>query len=410
MSEKFIIANNYCREVFDGTHDTPKPSDHGYKLVTSKNIIGNKLDLNSAYLISQEDYLAINKRSKVSQFDVLFSMIGSVGNVYIEQRKNEEIDYSIKNIGVFSSKTEKEAYWLYYYLQSPYAQSFIKKFLNGAVQKFLPLQTLRAFPILSPVENYESLISILKNIDQKITLNNQINEELEAMAKTLYDYWFVQFDFPDQNGKPYKSSGGKMVYNPELKREIPEGWGVEKLENIANITMGQSPKGTSYNEVGEGMLFFQGSTDFGWRFPVARQYTTEPSRIAEEDDILLSVRAPVGTLNIADTRCCIGRGLAAINSKVGANSYIFNVMQDFKKLFDMMNSVGTTFGSITKDDLYSLKLIYPPNELLMKFDKSVNSFDREIKNRSRQNQELSQLRDWLLPMLMNGQVKVEDKT
>ena len=258
-------------------------------------------------------------------------------------------------------------------------------------------------------KNYQvKLSSILSILDQKIALNNQINEELEAMAKTLYDYWFVQFDFPDENGKPYKSSGGKMVYNDQLKREIPEGWGVEKLENIANITMGQSPKGTSYNEVGEGMLFFQGSTDFGWRFPVARQYTTEPSRIAEEDDILLSVRAPVGTLNIADTRCCIGRGLAAINSKVGANSYIFNVMQDFKKLFDMMNSVGTTFGSITKDDLYSLKLIYPPNELLMKFDKSVNSFDREIKNRSRQNQELSQLRDWLLPMLMNGQVRVEE--
>ncbi|MGC6568694.1 restriction endonuclease subunit S [Streptococcus sp. VTCC 12886] len=260
-------------------------------------------------------------------------------------------------------------------------------------------------------KNYQvKLSSILSILDQKIALNNQINEELEAMAKTLYDYWFVQFDFPDENGKPYKSSGGKMVYNDQLKREIPEGWGVEKLENIANITMGQSPKGTSYNEVGEGMLFFQGSTDFGWRFPVARQYTTEPSRIAEEDDILLSVRAPVGTLNIADTRCCIGRGLAAINSKVGANSYIFNVMQDFKKLFDMMNSVGTTFGSITKDDLYSLKLIYPPNELLMKFDKSVNSFDREIKNRSRQNQELTQLRDWLLPMLMNGQARVEDKT
>ena len=252
MSEKFIIANNYCREVFDGTHDTPKPSDHGYKLVTSKNIIRNKLDLNSAYLISQEDYLAINKRSKVSQFDVLFSMIGSVGNVYIEQRKNEEIDYSIKNIGVFSSKTEKEAYWLYYYLQSPYAQSFIKKFLNGAVQKFLPLQTLRAFPILSPVENYESLISILKNIDQKITLNNQINEELEAMAKTLYDYWFVQFDFPDQNGKPYKSSGGKMVYNPELKREIPEGWGVESVGNLLDkVTKAEKIENNSIEFIGE---------------------------------------------------------------------------------------------------------------------------------------------------------------
>ena len=256
-------------------------------------------------------------------------------------------------------------------------------------------------------ETRQKIAKVLTCLDDKIFINSQINQELEVMAKTLYDYWFVQFDFPDQNGKPYKSSGGKMVYNSELKREIPEGWGVEKLEKIANITMGQSPKGTSYNEVGEGMLFFQGSTDFGWRFPVARQYTTEPSRIAEEDDILLSVRAPVGTLNIADTRCCIGRGLAAINSKVGANSYIFNVMQDFKKLFDMINSVGTTFGSITKDDLYSLQLVYPPTELLMEFDQLVKSFDREIKNRSRQNQELNQLRDWLLPMLMNGQVKVE---
>ena len=256
-------------------------------------------------------------------------------------------------------------------------------------------------------ETRQKIAKVLTCLDDKIFINSQINQELEVMAKTLYDYWFVQFDFPDQNGKPCRSSGGKMVYNSELKREIPEGWGVEKLEKIANITMGQSPKGTSYNEVGEGMLFFQGSTDFGWRFPVARQYTTEPSRIAEEDDILLSVRAPVGTLNIADTRCCIGRGLAAINSKVGANSYIFNVMQDFKKLFDMINSVGTTFGSITKDDLYSLQLVYPPTELLMEFDQLVKSFDREIKNRSRQNQELNQLRDWLLPMLMNGQVKVE---
>ena len=256
-------------------------------------------------------------------------------------------------------------------------------------------------------ETRQKIAKVLTCLDDKIFINSQINQELEVMAKTLYDYWFVQFDFPDQNGKPYKSSGGKMVYHPELKREIPEGWGVEKLENVANITMGQSPKGSSYNEAGEGIMFFQGSTDFGWRFPVARQYTTEPSRIAEEDDILLSVRAPVGTLNIADTRCCIGRGLAAINSKVGANSYIFNVMQDFKKLFDMINSVGTTFGSITKDDLYSLQLVYPPTELLMEFDQLVKSFDREIKNRSRQNQELNQLRDWLLPMLMNGQVKVE---
>ena len=297
-----------------------------------------------------------------------------------------------------------DAFYLYSYL----SQLDLSNLDSGSTLPSMTKSAYESIVVKLPDLNIQKAVAnILFNIRKKLEINNQINQELEAMAKTLYDYWFVQFDFPDQNGKPYKSSGGKMVYNPELKREIPEGWGVEKLGKIANITMGQSPKGTSYNEVGEGMLFFQGSTDFGWRFPVARQYTTEPSRIAEEDDILLSVRAPVGTLNIADTRCCIGRGLAAINSKVGANSYIFNVMQDFKKLFDMLNSVGTTFGSITKDDLYSLQLVYPPTELLMKFEKSVNSFDREIKNRSRQNQELTQLRDWLLPMLMNGQVKVE---
>lgn len=343
------------------------------------------------------------KYSYPKKGDILISAAGTIGKTVIFDGEDSYFqDSNIVWIENDESKVTNQ--FLYYFLQT---NPFITT--NGSTIKRLYNDNLRdtKIPNVPSIQQQNQITDILGALDKKIQINNQINKEFEAMAKTLYDYWFVQFDFPDQNGKPYKSSGGKMVYHPELKREIPEGWGVEKLGDIANITMGQSPKGTSYNEVGEGILFFQGSTDFGWRFPVARQYTTEPSRIAEEDDILLSVRAPVGTLNITDTRCCIGRGLAAINSKVGANSYIFNVMQDFKKLFDMMNSVGTTFGSITKDDLYSLQLVYPPNELLMKFDKSVNSFDREIKNRSRQNQELSQLRDWLLPMLMNGQVKVE---
>ena len=345
--------------------------------------------------------LGYTDKSNFSHTIVVGRVGAYCGSIHVEENLCWVSDNAIAGI----PKEGQDLTYLYYVLKSLNLNS--KQI--GSSQPLITQSMLKDMVVDVEIDN-EKQKRIAKSIliiDQKIQINNQINQELEAMAKTLYDYWFVQFDFPDQNGKPYKSSGGKMVYNPELKREIPERWGVEKLEKIANITMGQSPKGTSYNEVGEGMLFFQGSTDFGWRFPVARQYTTEPSRIAEEDDILLSVRAPVGTLNIADTRCCIGRGLAAINSKVGANSYIFNVMQDFKKLFDMLNSVGTTFGSITKDDLYSLQLVYPPTELLMKFEKSVNSFDREIKNRSRQNQELTQLRDWLLPMLMNGQVKVK---
>ena len=407
MSE-VVNLEELCTGIIDCPHSTPKWQDKGIPVIRNYNLKDGKIDCTNLSFVSEEDYKERVKRAIPEESDIIISREAPMGVVGIVP-KEFQCCLGQRLVLLKIDKSKCIPKYLLYTLMSEYVQVQIRRInQTGSIVSNLNISSLKKLKI--PLHNFEEqrkIANILSAIDDKIQINNQINQELETMAKTLYDYWFVQFDFPDQNGKPYKSSGGKMVYNPELKREIPEGWGVEKLENIANITMGQSPKGTSYNEVGEGMLFFQGSTDFGWRFPVVRQYTTEPSRIAEEDDILLSVRAPVGTLNIADTRCCIGRGLAAINSKVGVNSYIFNVMQDFKKLFDMRNSVGTTFGSITKDDLYSLQLVYPPNELLMKFDQSVKSFDREIKNRSRQNQGLTQLRDWILPMLMNGQVKVE---
>ncbi|EDW2259573.1 restriction endonuclease subunit S [Salmonella enterica] len=253
----------------------------------------------------------------------------------------------------------------------------------------------------------KSIVDVLSSIDKKIDLNNRINVKLEAMAKTLYDYWFVQFDFPDANGKPYKTSGGKMVYNATLKREIPAGWDVKTLSQIANITMGQSPAGESYNDEGYGVLFFQGSTDFGWLFPAPRQYTTSPARMAKKGDILLSVRAPVGDMNIANADCCIGRGLAALNSKIGSDGFLFYVMKYFKQVFERRNSEGTTFGSITKDDLHSLSVVYPQPDLLKKYDDIVSGYNKMIFVRSLENQDLTKLRDWLLPLLMNGQVTVK---
>ncbi|MCQ8859443.1 restriction endonuclease subunit S [Plesiomonas shigelloides] len=260
---------------------------------------------------------------------------------------------------------------------------------------------------LPSISEQQQIVDLLDAIDTKIELNNRINAELEAMAKTLYDYWFVQFDFPDANGKPYKTSGGKMVYNPTLKREIPKGWSDRTLSQIANITMGQSPEGSSYNDEGVGTVFYQGSTDFGWLFPCTRQYTTEPIRMAKKGDILLSVRAPVGDMNIANTDCCIGRGLAALNCKTGFDGFLFYVMKYFKQIFDRRNAEGTTFGSITKNDLYSLTLAYPTPDLLEKYDELVTNYNKMIFDRSLENRELIRLRDWLLPMLMNGQVTVK---
>ena len=226
------------------------------------------------------------------------------------------------------------------------------------------------------------------------------------MAKQLYDYWFVQFDFPNEEGKPYKSSGGTMVWNEKLKREIPQGWSNGVLSDVANITMGQSPDGSSYNEDGEGIIFYQGSTDFGLRFPDIRQYTTSPSRYANKGDILMSVRAPVGALNIANNDCCIGRGLSALSSKIGSMTHLYYLMNDFRLKFEGMNSAGTTFGSITKDELFSLPVIIPTKSVISEFEQVCEPiFDKQMIIGEEINA-LTKQRNELLPLLMNGQATV----
>ena len=226
------------------------------------------------------------------------------------------------------------------------------------------------------------------------------------MSKQLYDYWFVQFDFPNKEGKPYKSSGGAMAWNEKLKREIPQGWSNGVLSDVANITMGQSPDGSSYNEDGEGIIFYQGSTDFGLRFPDIRQYTTSPSRYANKGDILMSVRAPVGALNIANNDCCIGRGLSALSSKIGSMTHLYYLMNDFRLKFEGMNSAGTTFGSITKDELFSLPVIIPTKSVISEFEQVCEPiFDKQMIIGEEINA-LTKQRNELLPLLMNGQASV----
>ena len=170
--------------------------------------------------------------------------------------------------------------------------------------------------------------------------------------------------------------------------------------------MGQSPDGSSYNEEGKGSIFYQGSTDFGIRFPSVRMYTTSPSRFAKKGDILMSVRAPVGAVNIANTDCCIGRGLSAINSKIGSISYIFYVIHYLKVRFDNLNAAGTTFGAITKDELFSLPVVIPPAYIIEQFESICRPiFDKQMQI-GFEISDLTKQRDELLPLLMNGQVTI----
>jgi type I restriction enzyme, S subunit len=310
-------------------------------------------------------------------------------------------------VGFIADQNECSEIYMHYVFT--YIKRSIQERIQGSIQDNINLEYLTGLRFRIPeIKEREAIENVLYTLDAKIELNNKINAELESMAKLIYNYWFVQFDFPDENGKPYKSSGGKMVYNDRLNREIPQGWINGELQDIANITMGQSPSGDSYNEDRKGDVFYQGCTDFGLRFPTNRKFTTKPTRFAKRGDILLSVRAPVGTMNIANEDCCIGRGLAALNSKDGSITYLDGVLQHMKQIFDLRNASGTTFGSITKGDLFSIPVIIPDNRTLQRFREVTNNMFEKQNLIGSENRILEDLRDWLLPMLMNGQVTIKD--
>ena len=294
------------------------------------------------------------------------------------------------------------------FMHSAYIQKYFENSASGSGQRYsLSIETLERMPLLLPsLDEQKRIGELFSAIDKKICLNRAINQNLEALAKQLYDYWFVQFDFPNEEGKPYKTSGGAMVWNEELKREIPDGWENGVFSDIANITMGQSPDGSSYNEAGEGTIFYQGSTDFGLRFPSVRMFTTSPSRLAKQGDILMSVRAPVGAVNIANTDCCIGRGLSAINSKIGSITYIYYVIHYLKVRFDSLNTAGTTFGSITKDELFNLPVVIPSNDVIERFEAICKPIFEKQMEVGFEIESLTKQRDELLPLLMNGQVSL----
>ncbi|MDM3068432.1 restriction endonuclease subunit S [Citrobacter sp. Cf224] len=403
---KTIPLEKLCISIVDCPHSTPKWSEDGLIVVRNFNIKNGSLDLSNPSYTDKDSFDERIKRAKPESGDIIITREAPMGQVcMIPEGVECCLGQRMVLIKVDTKKITSE--YLLFALQSEFVQKQIKKSdKTGSIVSNLCIPDLKALEI--PVlDNPVALASILKSVIDKIDLNNRINAELESMAKTLYDYWFVQFDFPDANGKPYKTSGGKMVYNATLKRDIPAGWEVKTLSQIANITMGQSPAGESYNEDGIGTLFYQGSTDFGWLFPAPRQYTTSPARMAKKGDILLSVRAPVGDMNIANADCCIGRGLAALNSKTGSDGFLFYVMKYFKQVFERRNSEGTTFGSITKDDLHSLSVVYPQSALLKKYDNIVSDYNKMIFVRSLENRDLAKLRDWILPLLMNGQAIVK---
>ena len=329
------------------------------------------------YIVRDGDYVFAMTGATIGKIGRLYK-----GSAYINQRV-----LTFRNKPFLIDKD-----FLYFILQKEDFAKYVYNHIDSeSAQPNISANTVAKYEFqLPPLAEQQRIASILSSLDDKIELNNKINRNLEEQAQALFKNWFVDF-------APF---GGNM----------PAGWKVEKLSDIAEITMGQSPDGKSYNENGEGTVFYQGRAEFGWRFPTRRLFTTAPTRFAKKYDTLISVRAPVGDLNIANEDCCIGRGLAAIHSKDTHQSFVHYTIAALRPQLEVFNGEGTVFGSINRNALNDMDIVIPSKEYLEKFGKIVSTQDAEIFNRSEEIQHLTELRNSLLSKLMSGEQLAKRET
>ena len=285
--------------------------------------------------------------------------------------------------------------FVYYLSHYPdFKNAAIKSMVGSSGRQRAQVDVLKNLEFYLPgLEEQKQIADTLSAFDDKIALNNRINHNLEEQAQALYKSWFIDFE-------PFK--GGKFVDSG--LGLIPGGWHVGTLSEIADITMGQSPSGSSFNEDGRGIVFYQGRTEFGFRFPSIKLFTTEPTRYAEPHSVLMSVRAPVGDINVALVKCCIGRGLAAITAKYNAYSFVLYTLRGKSSELDLYNSEGTVFGSINRKDLEGLSVLIPPKSIIQRFNDCIKPIDDSIEIACKEIVSLSYSRDSLLPKLMSGQL------
>lgn len=394
MEWKEVDIRQVTSILGDGLHGTPQYDENGeYYFINGNNLVNGHIEIKSdTKKVNKEEYEKYKK--ELNDRTLMVSINGTIGNV---AKYNGEPCILGKSACYFNVNKDVDRDFIYYIISSPTFARHLTNQATGTTIKNVSLKQMRGyrFHIPADLKDQRRIASILSSLDRKIELNNKINAQLEEMAQALFKSWFVNFE-PFKDGKFVESELGM----------IPEGWRVGSLNELVQIIMGQSPVGSSLNEEGKGTIFYQGCSDFTFRYPKTRVYTTEPARMAEENSVLFSVRAPVGAINMARVSCCIGRGVASIKSKNNNDSFIYYLMKSLHKLFDSYNGEGTVFGSINKKTLEGLQIIIPTDKIITEFDKVTHSLDTRILNLCQESLHLAQLRDTLLPKLMNGEIEL----
>lgn len=347
-------------------------------------------------------------------------MIGRYGPPVFQILRGLEGAYNVALMKAVPKK-EIDRDFLYYFLKQDSVFKYVDKLsARTGGQTGVDLVSLNQYPVRIPekIENQKLLVASLKVVDKKIELNNQINAELEAMAKTLYDYWFVQFDFPDADGKPYKSSGGKMVYSKVLKREIPEGWSHGTLDDIGQIVGGSTPSRNEQENFSEKAIPWITPNDLsnnqGNKFisrgasDVTEKGVKSASlKLYPSGTVLLSSRAPIGYMAIAQNELTTNQGFKSfIPNKGYSTEFVYYSVKNSLKAIEQYSS-GSTFKEISGSVLKTVKTILPNSVMINRYTAKAKAIFDQQNTLELENQQLSSLRDWLLPMLMNGQVTVK---
>ncbi|EOW2078169.1 restriction endonuclease subunit S [Vibrio mimicus] len=417
--------------------------DAGFPVIRGSNLSTLTSErMNDEGLVFVSDEKAAEfKRSVVRKGDLIFTCWGTINQVGLIDSRCRYPEYIISNkqMKVTLDTSKADPLFVYYYFSSPAKQREILQNGIGAAVPGFNLGQLRSHTLrLPPLSLQKKISSFIDALDSKITLNRQINQTLEQMAQALFKSWFVDFDPVMDNaldaGNPIpdelqhraearkavrESEGFKPLPDdvrqlfPDAFEEselgwVPKGWKPSNVGAEFDVTMGQSPPGSTYNELGIGIPFFQGKTDFGFRYPTNRIFCSEPKRLAEKADTLISVRAPVGDINLAAENCAIGRGLAAARHKSGSPSFTYYAMSNLSTHFEVFEGEGTVFGSINQKDFKALPQIKVTTDVIAKFDEHCGVWDKKIETVSEQIGNLTKLRDTLLPKLISGELRLDD--
>ena len=373
-------------KITDGAHHSPKEFKSGIPMFSVKDMREQDFYYESAKTISEYDYKKlINSGCQPEIDDILIAKDGSVLK-HVFRVKNKPDYVLLSSIAIIRpDKFIIEPAFLVYAIKDPTTTDIIlNNFVGGSGVPRIVLKDFKKVGLsLPPLPEQKAIAEVLSSLDDKIDLLHRQNKTLEQMAETLFRQWFVE--------------------------EADEGWEESTLPDEFDFLMGQSPKGTSFNEEGIGTPMYQGNADFDFRFPNRRIYTTEAKRLAQKYETLISVRAPVGEQNMAIEECCIGRGVATFNYKEKPEHYTYTYFK-MRSLMDeikLFNNEGTVFGSISKTDFQSLVITIPPKIDVYKFQNEVKPIDDKVIENTIQIRTLEKMRDTLLPKLMSGEVRVE---